>query len=65
MVLAEHLGRWEGGAAAPAWELLSSLMTDVLKRDEWLKVRFAPQTSSGVDVALDRIAFWAAPADLR
>jgi AcrR family transcriptional regulator len=37
--LAAHVGGWEGGAAAPAWELLASLLTDVLRRDEWLKAR--------------------------
>lgn len=37
--LAAHVGRWPGGAAAVAWELLSTLMTDVLDRSEWLQVR--------------------------
>jgi hypothetical protein len=37
--LYEHMSHWDGSCIAPAWDLLSSLMTDVLNRNEWLKVR--------------------------
>lgn len=40
--LAAHVARWHGGAAAVAWDLLSTLMTDVLDRSEWLQVRTLP-----------------------
>ena len=36
--LAAHCSRWQGGAGAVAWELMSTLMTDVLDRSEWLQV---------------------------
>eukprot|EP00892_Ulva_mutabilis_P009022 jgi/Ulvmu1/6492/UM003_0125.1 len=36
--LAVHCARWPGGTAAVAWELMSTLMTDVLDRSEWLQV---------------------------
>lgn len=40
--LAAHCARWSGGAAAVAWELMSTLMTDVLDRAEWLQVELHP-----------------------
>lgn len=37
--VAAHMSKWDGGTSAVAWELLSSLLTDVLGRQDWLKVR--------------------------
>ena len=36
--VAAHMSRWDGGTSAVGWDLLSSLLTDVLGRQEWLKV---------------------------
>lgn len=48
--LAAHLARWPGGAPAVLWELLSSLMTDALPRDEWLRVRSTCWRGIAVDL---------------
>jgi hypothetical protein len=38
IALQEHLSQWDGGAPAVIWDLSSSLLTDVLRREQWLKV---------------------------
>jgi hypothetical protein len=49
--LAAHLARWDGGVAAVAWDLLASLLTDVLGRQEWLKVRTSAPGSHAAGLA--------------